>query len=71
MAEWQHQSPEAWARMKNLLKWFRTGSAHPHHECTRALMKDGVPEARAVKMCAVAKDMALKSTKWRSGGKKT
>lgn len=70
MAEWQTVSPAKFAEMKGLLKWFRTGSAHPHKECTRALVKKGVPESRAVKICAVAKDMAFKSTKWRNSGSK-
>lgn len=64
---WKLVSPEARRKLKGILAWNRR-TAHPHTKCTIALMKKGVPKERAVKICAVAKDAALKRTTWREGG---
>jgi hypothetical protein len=68
VSNWQTMSPTAKKKLGGILDWNRK-TAHPHAKCTRALMKKGVPKARAVKICAVAKDAAMKSTKWRNRSK--
>jgi hypothetical protein len=67
MANWERVSPATRARMAGLMRWFRSGSLHPETECRHALMKRGMSEERANRICAVAKDMALRTTKWRKG----
>lgn len=54
----------------NLLAWARK-ARHPHRECTKALIKRGIPAERAVRICAAMKDDALGTTKWRKGGKRS
>jgi hypothetical protein len=67
MANWQRITPEERRKLKGILGWMRT-TRHPHGKCVRALMKKGVPQERANRICAVAKDAAMGSTGWRSGG---
>lgn len=66
---YQRVSPQAKKKLSGILKWNRT-TAHPVTECIRALVtKHGMPKDRAARICAVAKDTALKSTHWRGKGK--
>jgi hypothetical protein len=67
---WQLVSPEARQKLKGILKWARTGTAHPFTECKAALVKRGTSPERANRICAVMKDMSRSSTKWRKGGSK-
>lgn len=66
-SNWKAISPAAAKKLKGILKWNRTTS-HPHRKCVEALMGKGVPKENADKICAVAKDRALRTTKWRNGG---
>lgn len=66
---WQAVGPRAKEKLKGILQWNRK-TAHPHTQCVAALAKKGIPPERANKICAVAKDMALKRTTWREGGKR-
>jgi hypothetical protein len=61
---WKQVSPAARKKLAGILKWMRT-TAHPEAECRRALMKRGMSEEKANKICSVAKDLAFRSTKWR------
>lgn len=65
---WKLVSPEAKRKLSGILKWARK-QPHPHTQCKAALVKRGVPPERADRICAVMKDMALKRTTWRKGGR--
>lgn len=67
---YQTVSPTAYAKLKGILKWARTESAHPFSECKRALIKRGKTPEQADKICGVMKDMAFQTTHWRKGGKR-
>lgn len=64
---YQLVSPEDRKKLAPILAWARK-QRHPHREMVKALMKRGYSKARANKIAAVAKDMALGTTKWREGG---
>lgn len=64
---WKRVGPGDKKKLEGILKWART-TKHPHTKCKRALMERGVSPERADRICAVMKDMALRTTKWRKGG---
>lgn len=64
---WTQVSPAARKKIDPIVKHYR-GMAHPFTACVADNTKRFGPE-RAKKVCAVVKDMAEGTTKWRKGGK--
>lgn len=65
---WKQVSPENRKKVDPLVKHWM-GHAHPFTACVNELAPEKGMEA-AKRICAVVKDMGMKSTKWRKGGQK-
>lgn len=59
--------PEHRKKINSIVKYYRK-KPHPFRACVRDNRKRFGP--RTEQVCAVVKDMALGTTKWRKGGKK-
>jgi hypothetical protein len=65
---WTQVTPAARKKVDPLVKHWM-GKAHPWQACVDELTPEKGAEA-AKKICSVVKDMGMKTTKWRAGGKK-
>jgi hypothetical protein len=65
---WKQVTPENRKKVDPLVKHWM-GHAHPFTACYNELAPEKGAEA-AKRICSVVKDMGMRSTKWRKGGKK-
>lgn len=56
------------AKLKGIIEHYK-GMAHPFTACVRDQIKHGLSEDHANRRCAVVKDLAMGTTKWRKGSK--
>lgn len=62
-------TPRARAKLKGILDHYRK-KAHPFTACVSDQVKNGLTKDHAERRCAVIKDLALGTTKWRGKDKK-
>lgn len=60
--------PKNVAKLKGIIEHYK-GMAHPFTACVRDQVKHGLSDDHAKRRCAVVKDLAMGTTKWRKGGK--
>lgn len=65
---WKQVTPENRKKVSPLVKHWM-GKAHPWQSCVDELAPEKGRDA-AKRICSVVKDMGMKTTKWRKGGKK-
>lgn len=69
LPNWKLVSPASRAKLSGILSWARK-QLHPFTACMRSKeLAARVPDPmKRKRICAVMKDMALGTTKWRKGG---
>jgi hypothetical protein len=68
VTNWKAVSPEHRKKINSIVKYYRK-KPHPFRACVRDNRKRFGP--RTEQVCAVVKDMAEGTTKWRKGGKRS